>query len=251
MHIPFAMNSYQGKQILALVRDGDFAHAGEEDGIDRAMASVPREGAQRILDAGCGRGGTAAYLQSNGWGRATGIDIEPKSIAYARVTYPDVNFACCDIYDVAAHVPGEFDVITLFNVLYALPDQGGALRALASRAKLHARLVLFDYTDLGGYRSAPLIDAGAPFLPSPPPKADLAHILEGGGWRLESVEDLTGDYARWYEALVAKIEAKREGIETLGGTEAYEHVLDRYSGVLAAIQEGRLGGVVAYGVKVS
>ena len=100
------------------------------------------------------------------------------------------------------------------------------------------------------YRSAPLIDAGTPFLPSPPPKADLAHILEAGGWRLESVDDLTGDYARWYEALVAKIKAKREGIETLGGTEAYEHVLDRYSGLLAAIQEGRLGGVVAYGEKV-
>jgi len=121
---------------------------------------------------------------------------------------------------------------------------------VASRSKLHARLVLFDYTDLGGYRSAPLIDAGTPFLPNPLPKADLAHILEAGGWRLSSVDDLTGDYARWYEPLVAKIEAKREGIETLGGTEASEHVLDRYSSLLAAIQEGRLGGVVAYGEKV-
>jgi SAM-dependent methyltransferase len=250
MHSPFAMNSYQGKQILALVRDGDFAHAGEEEAIDRAMASVPQERTQRILDAGCGRGGTAAYLQSHGWGRATGIDIEPKSIAYARETYPEVTFDCCNIHDVAAYVPGEFDVITLFNVLYALPDQEGALRALASRAKTQAGLVLFDYVDLGGYRSAPLMDAGAPFLPNPPLKADLARILEEGGWRLRSVEDLTGDYARWYEALVAKIKAKREGIETLGGPEAYEHVLDRYSGLLAAIQEGRLGGVVVYGDKL-
>jgi SAM-dependent methyltransferase len=250
MHSPFAMNSYLGKQILALVRDGDFAHAGEEEAIDRAMAPVPQERSQRILDAGCGRGGTAAYLQSHGWGQATGIDIEPKSIAYARETYPEVTFARCDIYDVAAHVPGAFDVITLFNVLYALPDQGGALRALASRTKTQARLVLFDYVDLGGYRSAPLMDAGAPFLPNPPPKDDLALLLEEGGWRLKSFDDLTGDYARWYEALVARIEAKREGIEMLGGPEVYEHVLDRYSGLLAAIQEGRLGGVVAYGEKL-
>jgi SAM-dependent methyltransferase len=250
MHSPFAMNSYQGKQILALVRDGDFAHAGEEEAIDLAMASVSRMSTQRILDAGCGRGGTAAYLQTHGWGSATGFDIEPKSIVYAQETYPDATFACCDIYDVAAHVPADFDVITLFNVLYALPDQSGALRALASRAKPKARLVLFDYVDLGGYRSAPLMDAGGPFLPQPPPKADLPSLLEAGGWRLASVDDLTADYARWYAALIAKIEAKRADIETLAGAEAYAHVLDRYSGLLAAIQEGRLGGVVAYGERI-
>ena len=250
MTTPFAMNSSQGKQILALVRDGDFAHAGEEEAIERAMASVPRQRAQRILDAGCGRGGTAAYLQRRGWGNATGIDIEPQSIAYACETYPDVTFACCDIYDLAAHGPGDFDVITLFNVLYALPDQGGALRALASRAKAHARLVLFDYVDLGGYRSAPLIDAGTPFLPQPPPRSQLAAILEEGGWQLQSIDDLTSDYACWYEALVSKIEAKRQAIEALGGPGACEHVLDRYSGLLAAIREGRLGGVVAHGARL-
>ncbi|MEI9901962.1 MAG: class I SAM-dependent methyltransferase [Hyphomicrobium sp.] len=36
----------------------------------------------------CGRGGTAAYMQNHGWGRVTGIDIEPKSIEYARETSP-------------------------------------------------------------------------------------------------------------------------------------------------------------------
>lgn len=246
MSSPFAMNSYLGKQILALVRDGDFAHAGEEEAIDRAMAPVPQERGRRILDAGCGRGGTAAYLQSHGWGRATGIDIEPQSIAYARETYPEVTFACCDVCEVAAHVPGEFDVITLFNVLYALPDQRRALRALASRAKARGRLVLFDYVDLGGYRGAPLMDAGVPFIPNPPLMADLDRLLDDCGWRLQSLDDLTGDYARWYEALIARIEAKRQGIETLGGTNAYEHVLDRYSGLLATIEEGRLGGAAIY-----
>lgn len=250
MTSPFTMNSYLGKQILALVRDGDFAHAGEEEAIRRAMAPVAQHRAQHILDAGCGRGGTAAFLQSHGWGGATGIDVEPQSIAYARETYPDVTFVCCDIYDVAVHVPGKFDVITMFNVLYALPDQPRALRALASRAETQAKLVLFDYVDLGGYADAPLMDAGRPFLPNPLPRADLGRLLDEGGWRLTSADDLTGDYGRWYEALVAKIEAKREAIEMLGGADAYEHVLDRYAGLLTAIQEGRLGGVVVYGEKL-
>ena len=59
------MNSFQGRQILALVRDGDFAHAGEEEAIERALQEVPKDPNQQILDAGCGRGGTAAYMQDH------------------------------------------------------------------------------------------------------------------------------------------------------------------------------------------
>jgi len=251
MSSPFTMNSYQGKQILALVRDGDFAHAGEEEAIERAMQTVPKAGDRQILDAGCGRGGTAAYMQAHGWGRVTGIDIEPKSIDYARATYPAAAFLCCDIHDVVAHVPAQFDAITLFNVLYALPAQEAGLNALAGRAKANARLMVFDYIDLGGYRDAPIMDAAQPFLPHPLAKENVAQILEGGGWALQSVDDLSEDYGRWYTALVGRIEAKREAIEALAGHEAYEHVLGRYSGLLTAIRDGRLGGAVIHGEKLA
>lgn len=190
MPTAFSMNSYQGKQILALVRAGDYAHAGEEEAIERALGGLPKDSTRQILDAGCGRGGTAAYIQNHGWGQTTGIDIEPRSIDYARQTFPNVAFTCCDIHDVAAHVPPHFDAVTLFNVLYALAEQAAGLRALASRARTGATLVVFDYVDLGGYRQAPVEDAGKPFLPYPPMQADLGRILREGGWRLQSVEDL-------------------------------------------------------------
>ncbi len=251
MPSPFAMNSYQGKQILAAVRGGDFAHAGEEDAIALALAALAKDPDRQILDAGCGRGGTAAYMQERGWGRVTGIDIEPKSIAYARATYPGATFECCDISDVAARLDGRFDLITLFNVLYALPDQAAALGALASRAKADARLVLFDYVDLGRYKDAPLLDSEKPFLPNPPLLAELSSLLQSGGWRLQSVEDLRDEYTRWYAALVGKIEAKREGIEALAGDYAFAHVLGLYSALLAAIRDGRLGGALIYGEKAA
>ena len=50
---PFFMNSYLGKRILALVRDGDYAHAGEEEAIALAMAPLAKDARRRILDAGC------------------------------------------------------------------------------------------------------------------------------------------------------------------------------------------------------
>jgi SAM-dependent methyltransferase len=245
------MNSYLGKQILAAVRDGDFAHAGEEEAIALALAELAKDPERRILDAGCGRGGTAAYMQEHGWGRVTGIDIEPNSIAYASTTYPAARFECCDIGDVAKHVPDDFGLVTLFNVLYALPDQAAALRALASRAKPDARLMIFDYVDPGRYTEAPLRDGEIPFLPNPPMLADLSELLQSGGWRLQSVTDLNDDFARWYAALVAKIEARREAIETLAGHEIFAHVLGLYSGLLAAVREGRLGGALIHGEKLA
>jgi SAM-dependent methyltransferase len=245
------MNSYQGKEILALVRDGDFAHAGEEEAIALALAALPRNPDRLILDAGCGRGGTAAYMQEHGWGRVTGVDIERKSIAYARAAYPAATFVCCDIGALATHVQSLFDVITLFNVLYALPDQRPALRSLASRAKANARLMVFDYVDLGRYQDDPVLDSEKPFLPNPPMLADLSGLLKSAGWQMSSLVDLSDDYARWYAALVGKIEAKRDAIETLAGGEAFAHVRGLYSGLLSAITEGRLGGALIYAERLA
>lgn len=249
MPTPFTMNSFQGKRVLALVRDGDFAHAGEEEAIERAMEEVPKDPNQCILDAGCGRGGTAAYMQRHDWGQVTGIDVEAESIAHAQEVYPDLTFILCNINEVAARLDRHFDVITLFNVLYALPDHAVGLRALASRGKSKARLVVFDYVDRGRYQEEPLVNSGGPFLPNPPMLADLSETLEAGGWRLQEARELHDDYERWYIALISKIEAKRDAIEGSAGPEAFEHVLGLYSGLLSAMRNGRLGGAVVYGEK--
>ena len=79
------MNSFDGKRLLALVRGGDYAHAGEEEAIEIAFRGMAKRPEQSILDVGCGRGGTIAYLHRNGWtSTAAGIDRERDSIDYAR-----------------------------------------------------------------------------------------------------------------------------------------------------------------------
>ncbi|GAB6046625.1 hypothetical protein JCM19379_04480 [Methyloparacoccus murrellii] len=56
----FSLNSPQGKALLALARDGDYAHPGEAETIRLACAGLARQDSHRLLDVGCGRGGTAA-----------------------------------------------------------------------------------------------------------------------------------------------------------------------------------------------
>jgi ubiquinone/menaquinone biosynthesis C-methylase UbiE len=243
----FAMNSFRGKQVLALIRDGDFAHAGEEEAIELTMAEIPKNPDQQLLDAGCGRGGTAAYLQSHGWGEVTGFDVEAQSIERARTTYPELRFLVCDVCDVADRLDRSFNVITMFNVLYALPDHGRALKALASVARKDARLVIFDYVDPGRYQYDPLFDSDGPFLPHPPKVSELSDTtLAAAGWQLQKIKEINEDYQRWYVALVDKIEAKRAPIEALAEAEGYAHVHGLYSGLLTALRSGRLGGATIH-----
>src|SRR5690348_2894853 len=109
------MNSYTGKQLLALIRDSDYAHAGEEEAIELALRSVPRRPDQLLLDVGCGRGGTAKYVQDRGWGSVAGLDVEPDSIARARQVYPGIAFHACDVVRAGAVIGRRHDVIYLFN----------------------------------------------------------------------------------------------------------------------------------------
>src|SRR5689334_15460967 len=95
----FRMNSPQGKAILALVRNGDYAHPGEEDAIALVAGMVPRTGNCRVLDVGCGRGGTAQWFHEHRWGDVVGLDIDAESIAYARRTYPGIEFHACDVLE--------------------------------------------------------------------------------------------------------------------------------------------------------
>jgi hypothetical protein len=43
------MNSFAGKHLLALVRGGDYAHAGEEEAIELAFSAVPKDPRQSFL----------------------------------------------------------------------------------------------------------------------------------------------------------------------------------------------------------
>jgi SAM-dependent methyltransferase len=169
----FSMNSFEGMRILSLVRDGDYAHAGEEEAIELAMAPIAKRPGQVIVDAGCGRGGTAHYIQTKGWGRVIGFDIEPSSIAAARKAYPDIEFHVCDVCEAARTLDAMADVVCMFNAYYCFPDQARALQSLRHISRRTTRLVIFDHVNRGTYDSSTLMDGGKPFLPDPPMVAQL------------------------------------------------------------------------------
>jgi len=105
------MNDFNGKEFLATVRGKDYAHAGEEEAIDLIFSKIPKQENRKILDAGCGRGGTADYVQRNGWGHVVGVDIESQSIEYAKNAYPASEFHAMDVCEIGTRFPEHFDLI--------------------------------------------------------------------------------------------------------------------------------------------
>lgn len=245
----FSMNSYLGQKILSLVRDGDYAHAGEEEAIELAMAGIGRDAGRLILDAGCGRGGTADYLRRNGWGRVVGIDVQADSVEAARQNYPGCRFLVCDVVDADRRVGEAPDLICMFNAYYCFRDQDGALRALARAAGPGARMILFDHVDRGGYQDAPLLDAGEPFLRNPPRLAGLPERLAEAGWRATGMREIHDAYIGWYTGLVGKIERSRDRIVEIAGRPGFDHVHALYRELLDAARDGRLGAAIVTAVR--
>ncbi len=81
----------------------------------------------RLLDVGCGYGFFLKMAEERGW-EAVGVDLDPKSIAYAKERLR-VDALQGDLRDF--HFPeGSFDLVTLWNVLEYDPDPLELLRQL-------------------------------------------------------------------------------------------------------------------------
>jgi SAM-dependent methyltransferase len=243
------LNSYQGKRLLALARGADYAHAGETEAIDLVWSRLPKRRTQSVLDAGCGRGGTAAYVYRAGWGRVTGIDIEAESIDRAREAYPEISFEICPVEQSQRVGKETFDIVCCFNAFYAFPDQEAALFAFARAAKSGAWLAIFDYTDPGSFGNSSLAKHAELQRWNPLKLSGGRALLDDAGWSLEVIRDVSTDYARWYRNLATRIHDLQPMLVQECGIETWEYAAKFYDTMYETVQTGNMGGAIVYAVK--
>ena len=87
----------------------------------------------RVLDVGCGGGLLAEGLSARG-ARVLAIDLAPENIAAARqhAGAHAIDYRCVAVEDVAAELPGQFDVITCLEMLEHVPDPSRIVTACAA-----------------------------------------------------------------------------------------------------------------------
>src|SRR5437016_2205202 len=87
----------------------------------------------RVLDVGCGRG-IVAFDVARKAKTVTGIELEPKNIAFAREHYirPNLTFVLGDALKEVP--PGQFDVVILSNVLEHLEGRVPFIKSILKLA---------------------------------------------------------------------------------------------------------------------
>jgi trans-aconitate 2-methyltransferase len=110
---------------------------------------VALDGAERVLDLGCGDGTiTAEIARRVRRGSVLGVDASSAMVAFARERFPgtthsNLSFQLGDVAQL--DVGNRFDLVVSFNCLHWVRDQAAALRgihaALAAAGRAHLRLV--------------------------------------------------------------------------------------------------------------
>ena len=241
---PTAMNNATGKRLLALVRDADYAHPGEEAANVLLFSGVRPDPRRRVLDAGCGGAGTASWVQERGLGAVTGIEVDSATARLARDRHPEVTVVEGDLQRAGEVLPGPFDLIYSMTAIYAVPDQSRALRQLRAGAAAGAELRLLEYADPEGrFAQATSGDASLGWWHPLVPRA-LPEVLTGAGWTSIAVRDLHQEFVHWYGALGDRIASRREDIVRAFGRDWYDFAAGDYARILDLVRSRALGGVL-------
>ena len=94
---------------------------------------------KQVLDVGCG-GGILADAMARAGAHVTGIDLATKSLKVAQLhaleaQTPRVAYREIGAEDLAAELPGQFDVVTCMEMLEHVPDPESVVRACAALVK--------------------------------------------------------------------------------------------------------------------
>lgn len=93
----------------------------------------------RLLDVGCGNGAFISGMAQRGW-QATGLDFDEQAVAAAR-RHPNVTVLSGGLTE-QAFADGQFDAITLSNVIEHVPDPKGTFQELERILAPGGRLVV-------------------------------------------------------------------------------------------------------------
>jgi SAM-dependent methyltransferase len=83
--------------------------------------------AARVLDVGCGTGGTDRMLRPM-VGRLAGMDVSKKMVAHAKAISDDIDHRTYDGHTLPFE-PGTFDIAFAFNVMHHVPSENWGLFA--------------------------------------------------------------------------------------------------------------------------
>lgn len=175
---------------------------------------------RRVLDVGCGIGGTSRCLATEFGCRVTGIDLTDEYCRAAAILSAKIGLG--ELVDYrqgdATNLPfddGSFDVVWTEHVAMNIPDKSRLYREMHRVLKPGGTLAIYDIlTGPSGPVLFPVPWARTPdtsFLVQPD---ELRKLLEEAGFTVSDWSDTTDAARAWFVSLAEKI--RKEGLPPLG-----------------------------------
>jgi SAM-dependent methyltransferase len=192
---------YRSLTVHRLLASSDPAVAGADVVHERILAVVRPFQASRVVDAGCGLGGTIFYLYERLGGEYHGLTVSPAQRAHAeREARRRGVSAACRFHlrsyddDLGAVVPGRADVVLAIESLAHSADPPRSIANLAGTLRPGGRLIVVD--DVPDERLAATDVDFARFrdgwrCPAISSRGTLLAALASAGLSVEADDDLT------------------------------------------------------------
>jgi SAM-dependent methyltransferase len=205
---------------------------------DVLAAALPSPLGGRVLDAGCGLGGTMLDLAARGPATFVGLTLSEQQAAVARRAAAKAGLAGrievrVESYD--APLAGPFDVVIAIESLAHSANPAATIAALAARLAPGGRLAIVDDMPKPGGRGSrdlAVFQSGWR-LPALLSAAELTAALQSSGLALAADQDLTGDVRPRTLAAIARFEALNRTLYRVAPAAGLRALLDSYYGGLA------------------
>jgi SAM-dependent methyltransferase len=205
---------------------------------DLLLESLPMPDGGRVLDAGCGYGGTMLAFADHAAARFTGLTLSSRQAALGRRTIARAGLAdrieiLVRSYDDAP--AGPFDAIVAVESLAHSADPHRTLAALCARLAPRGSIAIVDDMPEPAARGTSDLDAfqtgwRAPVLAS---AADIQAALRDAGLAIVVDRDLSADQAPRTLPRIARLERLNRLLRRLAPTQTARALLDSYHGGLA------------------
>jgi len=162
-----------------------------------AWSGLPKSRTQNVLDAGCGRGGTAAYMCRAGWGRVTGMTSRGNQSSEPGRPIPKFP---SKLPAEQSHRVGKetFDIVCCFQLVLRIPDQAAALFRFRPCGEIRCAASNLRLYGSGTFGISPLAKQVELQRWNPLKLSGVGSLLDNAGWSLEVIRDVSTDYERWY-----------------------------------------------------